>query len=109
MRRYVVKSDAGTYAVCDIHSNAWTWVAARAKAQSFHTWRFARNIANDVGGKVYRLRKPSAKREREKAVGYIRALGGTRMFAACNAALSAAACGIERGEHLAWRAPKEAK
>ena len=109
MKRYVVKSDAGTYAAYDSHSNTWTWVTARSKARSFRTRRFARVIAKDVNGKVYRLRKPSVKRERRRAVGYLRALGGTRMFTACNAALSAAAGGIERGEHLAWRAGMEAE
>jgi hypothetical protein len=108
MIQYFVKNERGEYAGQVV---AWVfdWTPKRRNRFLWYSKPKAWECARELGGKVYRLRKTSAKRERRQAVWYLRALGGTEMFVSSSAALYAAANGIESGEHLAWRAPKEAK
>jgi hypothetical protein len=108
MIRYVVKNERGEY-VRQTGVLSFGWTPRRSKRFRWYSKTKAWECAKDLGGKVYRLRKTSAKRERRQAVGYLRALGGTEMFVSSSEALHAAANGIERGEHMAWRAPREAK
>jgi hypothetical protein len=108
MIRYVVKNERGEY-VRQTGVVTFGWTPKRSKRFQWYSKPKAWECARELGGKVYRLRKTSAKRERRQAVGYLRALCGTWMFMSSSAALHAAANGIESGEHLAWRAPKEAK
>jgi hypothetical protein len=108
MAKYVVKNAIGHW-LNERSPLGPMWTTCRADRCETVSLDVARSMARWSGGKVYRVRYPSAKRERRQAVGYLRALGGTRMYQAYKAALSAAAGGIERGEHLAWRAQKESK
>lgn len=108
MIQYIVKDERGEY-VRQTGVLSFGWTPRRSKRFRWYSKPKAWECARELGGKVYRLRKTSAKRERRQAVGYLRALGGTEMFVSASATLHAAASGIESGEHLAWRAPKGAK
>lgn len=98
MARYVVKNAHGKWLSYDYDGHWWAWASDK---ESRHTWSYKPDAfakARSNGGKVHRVRRPSAKRERRDVVRFIDGIARQETGAIC-AVFYDVAKRIADGEH----------